>query len=190
MINFVRSMKKNVLWVAVALMTVIGLGACSSDDGNNGGDDTIKSPTALYAVIKPAEAQLIDITPGDYLLTLNNIVAVNPETGEFKLKNTEQIDSKANYSNVIQFYSDGSFLFEAHLNSSYSSYLPTGLTFCYIYSDASGMARYDLGASRIVNEDGKVLEGNPTWQQERGMQRMYQILQKAGKVSSHIDYDV
>ena len=29
---------KNVLWVAVALMTAIGFGACSSDDGN---DDVI-----------------------------------------------------------------------------------------------------------------------------------------------------
>ncbi len=179
---------KNVLWVAVALMTAIGLGACSSDD-----DETIKSPIALYAIIKPAEAQLIDITPSDYVLTLDDIVAVNPETGEFKLKNTERIDSKAYpipTQYVIQFYSVRAFLFEAKLNSALSSYLPSGLTFCHIYSDTSGMARYDLGASRIVNKDGKVLEGDPTWQQERGMQRMYQILQKAGKVSSHIDYGV
>ena len=32
MIKFARNMKKNVLWVAVALMTAIGFGACSSDD--------------------------------------------------------------------------------------------------------------------------------------------------------------
>jgi hypothetical protein len=50
------------------------------------------------------------------------------------------------------------------------------------------MARYDLGKTTIVSQDGKV-EGNPTSQQERGMQLMYQILQKAGKVSGHIDYD-
>lgn len=31
-------MKKNVLWVAVALMTAIGFGACSSDDSSNGND--------------------------------------------------------------------------------------------------------------------------------------------------------
>ncbi len=179
---------KNVLWVAVALMTAIGLGACSSDD-----DETINSPTTLYAVIKPAEAQLIDITPSDYVLTLDDIVAANPETGEFKLKNTERIDSKAYplpTQYVIQFYSDGNFLFEAKLNSALSSYLPSGLTFCHIYSDASGIARYDLGVSRIVNKDGKVLEGNPTEQQGLGMYQMYQILQIAGKVSSHIDYGV
>ena len=32
MIKFARNMKKKVLWVAVALMTAIGFGACSSDD--------------------------------------------------------------------------------------------------------------------------------------------------------------
>ncbi len=181
-------MKKNVLWVAVALLMAIGFGACSNDD-----DETIKSPTALYAIIKPAEAQLIDITPSDYVLTLDNIVAVNPKTGEFKLKNTKRIDSKAYpipTQYVIQFYSEGTFLFDAKLNSALSSYLPSGLTFCYEYTDMSGMARYDLGKTAIVSQDGKVVEGNPTSQQELGMQQMYQILQKAGKVSSNIDYDV
>ena len=33
MIKFASNMK-NVLWVAVALMTAIGLGACSSNDDN------------------------------------------------------------------------------------------------------------------------------------------------------------
>jgi hypothetical protein len=51
------------------------------------------------------------------------------------------------------------------------------------------LARYDLGGTRIVSADGEVIEGNPTDQQEQGMQRMYQILQKAGKIRSNIDYD-
>ena len=179
-------MKKNwFLWIGVLLL--ITAGSCSSED-----DDIVVSSTSLYAIIKPAEAQLIDITPSDYVLTLDNIVAVNPETGEFKLKNTGPIDSKAYpipTQYVIQFYSEGTFLFDAKLNSALSSYLPNGLTFCYVYSDMSGMARYDLGKTAIVSQDGKE-EGNPTSQQERGMQLMYQILQKAGKVSSHIDYDI
>ena len=180
-------MKKNwFLWIGVLLMITAGLSSCNSED-----DDIVVSSTSLYAIIKPAEAQLIDITPSDYVLTLDNIVAVNPETGEFKLKNTGPIDSKAYpipTQYVIQFYSEGTFLFDAKLNSAISSYLPSGLTFCHVYSNTSGMARYDLGKTTIVSQDGKV-EGNPTSQQERGMQLMYQILQKAGKVSSHIDYD-
>lgn len=162
--------------------------ACSSSDDNEGGNNSAN----LYAIIKPEEAQLIDIVPSDYVLTLDNIIAVNPETGEFKVKDTERIDSKAfpiPTQYVILFYSNGSFLFDAKLNSSISSYLPKGLTFCHFLSDKNGLARYDLGATRIVSADREVIEGNPTEQQEQGMQRMYQILQKAGKIRSNIDYD-
>ena len=168
--------------LAVSLST-----ACSSDDET----PAVNSPNTLYAVIIPEGTQNGNITPSDYVLTLDNILAVNPETGEFKVKNSERIDSKAYpipTQYVIQFYSEGTFLFDAKLNSAISSYLPSGLTFCHVYSNTSGMARYDLGKTTIVSQDGKV-EGNPTSQQERGMQLMYQILQKAGKVSGHIDYD-
>ena len=162
--------------------------ACSSSDDNEGDNNSAN----LYAIIKPEGAQLIDIVPSDYVLTLDNIIAVNPETGEFKVKDTERIDSKAfpiPTQYVILFYSNGSFLFDAKLNSAISSYLPKGLTFCHFLSDKNGLARYDLGATRIVSADGEVIEGNPTGQQEQGMQRMYQILQKAGKIRSNIDYD-
>ena len=162
--------------------------ACSSSDDNEGDNNSAN----LYAIIKPEGAQLIDIVPSDYVLTLDNIIAVNPETGEFKVKDTERIDSKAYpipTQYVILFYSNGSFLFDAKLNSSISSYLPKGLTFCHFLSDKNGLARYDLGATRIVSADREVIEGNPTEQQEQGMQRMYQILQKAGKIRSNIDYD-
>lgn len=162
--------------------------ACSNSDDNEGDNNSAN----LYAIIKPEGAQLIDIVPSDYVLTLDNIIAVNPETGEFKVKDTERIDSKAYpipTQYVILFYSNGSFLFDAKLNSSISSYLPKGLTFCHFLSDKNGLARYDLGATRIVSADGEVIEGNPTEQQEQGMQRMYQILQKAGKIRSNIDYD-
>ena len=162
--------------------------ACPNSDDNEGDNNSAN----LYAIIKPEGAQLIDIVPSDYVLTLDNIIAVNPETGEFKVKDTERIDSKAfpiPTQYVILFYSNGSFLFDAKLNSSISSYLPKGLTFCHFLSDKNGLARYDLGATRIVSADGEVIEGNPTEQQEQGMQRMYQILQKAGKIRSNIDYD-
>ena len=153
--------------------------------------DTVDSPEALYAIVKPEEAQLIDIIPSDYVITLNDIIAVNPKTGEFKMKNTERIDSKSFPIPVqyeIVFYSNGERLFSARLNSSLSSYMPHGLTFCHFMTDKNGLARYDFAMTSIMTEDGKI-ENNPTEEQERGLQRMYDILQKAGKVSSSIDYD-
>lgn len=146
------------------------------------------SPESLYAVIKPEEGTLIDILPSDYVLTLNDIVAVNPETGEFKMKNTERIDAKSYpipVQYVIMFYSNGEYLFSAKLNSSISSYLPSGLTFCHFLTDKNGLARYDLQPLYV---DGTT-EGNLTDEQEKGIKQMYQILQKAGKVRSNIDYD-
>ena len=170
----------------LAMLAVLTLGLC----GCNSDDETSPvNSTSLYAVIVQEGAQLIDITPSDYVLTLDNIIAVNPETGEFKLKNTEQIDSKANLQNVIQFYSEDNLLFEAQLNNAISSRLGVGLLFMRYYSDKSGFTRYDLETTRIVNTDGQVIEGNPTAQQDQGMKRMYQILQRAGKISSDIAYD-
>ncbi len=167
-------MKKHViLCLGAMLMLAIGMSSCSSSDDNEGDNNSVN----LYAIIKPEGAQLTDIVPSDYVLTLDNIIAVNPETGEFKVKDTERIDSKAfpiPTQYVILFYSNG---------------LPKGLTFCHYLSDKNGLARYDLGGTRIVSADGEVIEGNPTDQQEQGMQRMYQILQKAGKIRSHINYD-
>ena len=151
--------------------------------------DTVDSPEALI--------------PSDYVITLNDIIAVNPKTGEFKMKNTDRIDSKSFPIPVqyeIVFYSNGERLFSARLNSSLSSYMPHGLTFCHFMTDKNGLARYDfamtsIGLARydfamtsIMTENGEI-ENNPTEEQERGLQRMYDILQKAGKVSSSIDYD-
>ena len=50
--------------------------ACSNSDDNEGDNNSAN----LYAIIKPEGAQLIDIVPSDYVLTLDNIIAVNPET--------------------------------------------------------------------------------------------------------------
>ena len=181
-------MKKLILLFAAAIYSSMFIACSNSDDETSAGN----SQTALYAIIKTEGAQLIDIIPSDYVLTLDNVIAVNPEMGEFKLKDTERIDSKAYpipTQYVIQFYSEGSFLFEAKLNSAISSYLPNGLTFCHFMSDNKGLARYDLGATRILNADGNVIEGDITELQEIGIQRMYQILQKAGKINYNIEYD-
>ena len=186
--------KLSTFWMGAVLMIL--LNSCNNDgDVWTVGGVAIDSPKALYAIVKPEETQLIDIMPNDYAITLDNIVAVNPETGEFKMKDTEKIDSKAYpfpTQYVIQFYSGESFLFEAKLNSSLSSYLPKGLTFCHGLTDKNGVARYDLVAIRF-NQDGTIggiiEEGYLTNQQKQGIKRMYEILQQAGKIRANIDYD-
>lgn len=191
-------MKSMKLFLTFAALATCLFTSCSSDeDGNVSGSDVnngllSNSATGLYAIVKAEGAEVKNITPSDYVLTLDNIIAVNPETGEFKMKNTEGIDTVAfpiPTQYVIRFYSKDSFLFEAKLNSVISSMIPTGLTFCHFITDRNGLSRYDLGKTHIVSENGETIEGYPTKEQQQGMQRMYQILQEAGKVSSNIDYD-
>jgi len=138
----------------------------------------------LYAVIRPEGSQLTNITPDDYVMTLDNIVAVNPKSGEFVVRNTERIDTVA-YPKwaryIIMFYSKDSLLFDAKLISSLESTLPSGLTFCHYGSDKNGLSRYMLEMP-FVNHDGKT-EHKSDQQQQQGKQRMYQILEKAGKTS-------
>ena len=52
--------------------------------------------------------------------------------------------------------------------------------------EESGMGKYVLGATYVTSQDGKT-EGHPTEQQAAGMQRMYQILQMAGKTTDNFD---
>ena len=176
-------MKLHSMILSLIMVAVLLPMSCDNDNSTLDG-----SPESFYAVIRPEEGTLIDILPSDYVLTLNDIIAVNPETGEFKMKNTERIDSKSYpipVQYVVMFYGNGEYLFSARLNSSLSSYLPSGLTFCHFLTDKNGLARYDLQSLYV---DGTV-EGNLTDEQEKGIKRMYQILQKAGKVRSNIDYD-
>ena len=185
-------MRKNlILWMGVVMLLV----GCSSDDDANFGsgdsDAIANSPTALCAIVSLEGSQMYDLIPNDYVMTLDNIIAVNPETGEFKMKDTEKIESKAYpipTQYIIQFYSGELFLFDAKLNSALSSMLPDGLTFCHMLTDKNGQSLYNLEAIRTFYQDGRV-EGNTTEQQEWGMKRMYEILQKAGKVTTKIEYD-
>lgn len=81
--------------MGVVMLLLVG---CSSDDDANfgsGDSDVIaNSPTALYAIVSPEGSQMYDLIPNDYVMTLDNIIAVNPETGEFKMKDTEKISQK------------------------------------------------------------------------------------------------
>ena len=181
-----------ILMTLVIILAALFLGTtvtgCTSDDEQ---ESTVYEDSELYAIIKPEGATLIDIIPQDYVLTLDNIIAVNPEKGEFKLMHTERIDSVAfpiPTQYVIQFYYEGSFLFEAKLTSLLSSAVSSGLTFCHFISDKKGLARYDLYNNNYIREDGTIT-GDLTKEQEQGIQRLYQILGKAGKIKRSIDYD-
>ena len=180
--KYIEGMKRMIF--AMTMMLAASVFAACSDD-----DTSVNTTPSLYAVVKPEGAQLTDIMPEDYVLTLDNIIAVNPETGEFLLKDVKRMDEVAYpipTQYVVVFYSDGNFLFDAKLNSALSSYLPTGLTFCHFLTDKSGVGKYVLGATYVTSQDGKT-EGHPTKQQASGMQRMYRILQVAGKVNRDID---
>ena len=174
--------KSLMIWVSAVVM--LTLCSCSKDENV---ETVVSDPEALYAIIIPEDAYLTDLT-NNRVLTLDNIIAANPETGEFKLKDTKAIDVVASPKNAIQFFSNGELLFEATLYSPVYSMLPLGLTFSYFLTDKNGFSRYDLGITRIVNQDGTT-EGNPTEEQVRGIMRMYEILEKAGKTSSNIEYD-
>ena len=181
-----------ILMTLVIILAALFLGTtvtgCTSDDEQ---ESVVYDDSELYAIVKPEGAQLIDIIPQDYVLTLNNIIAVNPEKGEFKLKNTGRIDSVAfpiPTQYVIQFYTKGSFLFEAKLTSILSSTASSGLTFCHFLSDKNGVARYDLYNTKYIQENGTI-SGEISKEQEQGVLRLYQILGKHGKTSRGIDYD-
>ena len=48
--------------------------SCTSNDDDQ---PEVYEASMLYAIVKPEGAQLIDIIPQDYVLTLDNIIAVN-----------------------------------------------------------------------------------------------------------------
>ena len=65
-------MKKNfILCLGAMLMLAIGMSSCSSSDDNEGDSNSVN----LYAIIKPEGAQLTEIVPSDYVLTLLRLVS-------------------------------------------------------------------------------------------------------------------
>ena len=43
--------------------------------------------------------------------------------------------------------------------------------------------------NRVISKDGKIIDGNPTEKQEKGMKHMYEILKKTGKLRNKIEYE-
>ena len=176
---------KEIMMVIMAVFLVVG---CSNNDDNT---PTVITMESLYAIILPEGEQTPDITPDNYVMTIENIIAVNPETGQFLMKNTERIDSKAfpiPTQYIIQFYSHGLLLFSANLNSVISSYMQPGLTFLHLFTDKEGISQYYLQTQTLMLQDGK-MEGDTSEQQDEGMKKMYDILSKAGKISKNIEFD-
>lgn len=170
-------MKNMCLWMCAALLPMIALSSCSSDDDNT----NVTSPTALYAVLVPDAEQPIDFTPEDHVLTLDNIVSVqNLEETTFKLRNTEKLDSKTLSNYHIWFYSEGRLLFKARLHDALSNMVYSGLVFTHLYT-MDGEATYQLAFIRLIHEDG-TQEPELTEQEQRGIQQMLGIVWKAGKL--------
>ena len=59
--------KKRMICMLTMMLGISLLAACSDDDTNTLQDN----PSALYAVVKPEGARLIDIMPEDYVMTLS-----------------------------------------------------------------------------------------------------------------------
>lgn len=197
--------RKNYLWMCITFLFSTGMMGCStesdyaiSEELSSTGyfaPDSISetlSTNTLYAVIAEEGQALHTITHDDIVITLDDIVAVDTVKGVFKMINTEKIDAVA-YPlpklHYILFYSKGEFLFDAKLNSAISSLALEGLLFYGFFPpNRQGAARYDLTIHRIVMEDGTIV-GNPTEQQWQGIHKMYDILDRADKVQSNIEFD-
>ena len=137
---------------------------------------------------------MIDITPQDYVLTLNDIVAYNPETGEMKVKGGERISEKAfpvptQWS--ILFYSKGKLLFTAKLNSVISSTIGgPGLIFEHWWGpDKDGYSRFKLEQIRIVDEKGRVLDGDLSYSEKVGLALFESILKSYGRINKNITWE-
>ena len=184
------------LYLPLLLALMIGSVGCSKDDDMSSANDdktpTIYSPTALYAAIRAEGEEVSDVNSSDIVLTLNDIIAVNPMTQEFKIKDEEGDINVKSYpfptQYYIMFYSEGTFLFEAKLNSIWASFLQRGLSFTYHWTDKTGLSQYYFEIVMLHGQDGTI-EGTPSVQQDEGMKRMYEILESAGKNSSNIEYD-
>lgn len=91
---------EKILMTLVIIMIAALMGtmmtSCTSDD--DAVDYLSGSDEELYAIIVDPNNQLIDITPQDYLLTLDDIVVCNPEKGEMKIKGGERINKNITWN--------------------------------------------------------------------------------------------
>ena len=160
------------------------LTSCSSDDENT---DTFVTNEQFYAVITEPDVTPGNITPDDYVLTLNDIVAYNSKTGAMKIKGGEKIEEKS-YPFPIQyrihFYLGDDLLFSARLNNLLSSLMGgSGLVLYYEINGESDYSYLKLTQNMVLDEKGNIIEGELTDQEKQGLNVFENVLKNAGKLT-------
>ncbi len=186
---------EKILMTLVIIMVAMLMGtmmSCTNDDEVES-EPKIGSDEELYAIIVDPNQRLIDITPQDYVLTLNDIVAYNPENGEMKVKGGERIREKAfpiptQYS--IWFYSNWKLLFTAKLHSVISSTIggPGLILEEWWGPDKEGYSCFRLECIQIVDDKGHVIEGELSDSEKVGLAQFESIMKAYGKINKNITW--
>ena len=96
---------KKVLWVAVALMTAIGLGACSSDDDNdNGGEDVIWDIAPVTFSFTFTDSEGNDMLDSTYQGNIIKDVSVTYQGQEYPLVKWEDYERKMREQATTRVY--------------------------------------------------------------------------------------
>ena len=187
--NDLDCMKKNLMICVFAMLAAMSITSCSSDEPSY---PSVLADEELYAVIPPSDEQPGDYTVDDVVFKLSQIEAYDPEKQRLKAKvittNTD-VESTFYPSQTIYFYSRGKLLFSAKTYNLLSSMCVTGLQLQWWWTDKSGYSCLQFEQISIQQQDGSY-DGELTDQQRQGFARMEQILQKAGKYQSDINWDI
>lgn len=182
-------MKKNLMICVFAMLAAMSITSCSSDEPSY---PSVLADEELYAVIPPSDEQPGDYSVDDVVFRLSQIEAYDVEKQRLKVKvittNTD-VESVFYSNSTIYFYSRGELLFSAKTNDIFSSMLVAGLQLQWWWTDKSGYSGFQFEQVRIQQQDG-TYDGELTDQQRQGFARMEQILQKAGKSNSDINWDI
>ena len=181
-------MKKNLIICIFAMLAAVGFTSCTSDEPSY---PSVLADEDLYAVIPSSDEQPGDYTVDDVVLKLSQIEAYDPESRKLKvkfIKTKTEMDSFFYPSQTIYFYSRGELLFSAKTYNLSSSMLVAGLQLWWLVYK-SGYSCIQFEQVRVQQQDG-TYDGELTDQQRQGFARMEQILQKAGKYTSDINWDI
>lgn len=181
-------MKKNLIICVFTMLAAMDFSSCSSDEPSY---PSVLTDEDLYAVIPPSDEQPSDYTVDDVVFRLSQIEAYDAERCMLKVKVTKtktEMESFFYPSQTIYFYSRGELLFSAKTYNVSSSTLVAGLQLWWLV-DKSGYSGFQFEQVRIQQQDG-TYDGELTDQQRQGFARMEQILQKAGKSNSDINWDI
>lgn len=186
--NDLDCMKKNLMICVFAMLAAMSITSCSSDEPSC---PSVLGDEDLYAVIPPSDEQPGDYTVDDVVFKLSQIEAYDSEEHKLKVKLIKpktEMESFFYPSHTIYFYSRGELLFSAKTYNIFSSTLVAGLQLWWLF-DKSGYSGFQFEQVRIQQQDGSY-DGELTDQQRQGFARMEQILQKAGKSNSDINWDI